>query len=106
MQAAIEADRQAPSNLRPPPFRADIEGLRAICVIAVVFYHAFPSLVPGGFVGVDIFFVISGYLITQLLLNESERSGRIDLLQFVARRIRRILPVATLALCCTAGSVL
>jgi peptidoglycan/LPS O-acetylase OafA/YrhL len=83
-------------------FRADVEGLRAICVVAVVMYHAFVSIVPGGFVGVDVFFVISGYLITRLLITEYRQTGDIALSQFVGRRIRRILPAATLVLCCSA----
>lgn len=83
-------------------FRPDIEGLRAICVGAVVAFHAFPSALSGGFIGVDVFFVISGFLITQLLLREIEATGRVDLLDFWARRIRRILPAATLVLCATA----
>lgn len=83
-------------------FRPDIEGLRALCVGAVVAFHAFPTMLPGGFIGVDVFFVISGFLITQLLLREIEASGRVDLGDFWARRIRRILPAATLVLCATA----
>lgn len=87
-------------------FRTDIEGLRGVCVLAVVFYHAFPQWVSGGFVGVDVFFVISGYLITRLLLNELRDTGRVDLLGFWQRRIRRILPVATFVLCAVALAAL
>lgn len=74
--------------------RADIQGLRAVAVLLVVAYHAFPSLVRGGFVGVDVFFVISGYLITGLLLRELNASGRIRFGAFYARRLRRLLPAA------------
>lgn len=83
-------------------FRPDIEGLRGVCVAAVVLYHAFPSALPGGFTGVDVFFVISGFLITQLLLREFKLTGRFDLADFWARRARRILPAATFVLCGTA----
>lgn len=72
-------------------FRGDIEGLRAIAILAVVGYH-YGLGIQGGFVGVDIFFVISGYLITGLLTNELRSSGRIDLLKFYGRRARRLLP--------------
>ena len=106
MQETERSDHQKGLSRQPPAFRADIEGLRAICVIAVILSHAFAANVPGGFIGVDIFFVISGYLITQLLLNEHDRTGSIDLLQFAGRRVRRILPVATLVLVCTAISTL
>lgn len=75
-------------------YRPDIDGLRAIAVTSVVAYHVGLHLVPGGFVGVDVFFVISGYLITRLLMGELEQTGQIDLLQFYARRIRRLLPAA------------
>jgi peptidoglycan/LPS O-acetylase OafA/YrhL len=79
-------------------FRADIQGLRAVAVGLVVLYHAgFPWL-SGGFVGVDVFFVISGFLITQGLVKELERRGTISLAGFYARRVRRILPAATAAL--------
>jgi len=73
-------------------YRPEIDGLRAVAVLAVVLYHADASLLPGGFVGVDVFFVISGYLITRLLITEWERTGRIDFAAFYARRVRRLLP--------------
>ena len=76
------------------PRRADIQGLRAVAVLLVVAYHALPTLVPGGFVGVDVFFVISGFLITGLLLRELDETGSIGLAHFYARRIRRLLPAA------------
>ncbi|TFD11081.1 acyltransferase [Cryobacterium sp. TMT1-2-2] len=81
-------------------FRGDIEGLRAVAVIVVIFDHllGWPS---GGFIGVDIFFVISGFLITSLLLKEHARTGRISLVDFYRRRIRRILPVSLLVLVVT-----
>jgi peptidoglycan/LPS O-acetylase OafA/YrhL len=69
-----------------------LDGLRAIAVVAVVLFHFFPASVPGGFIGVDIFFVISGFLITGLLLAEHERSGRLDLTRFWKRRLRRLVP--------------
>ncbi|MCH9807856.1 MAG: acyltransferase [Alphaproteobacteria bacterium] len=87
-------------------FRTDIEGLRGVCVIAVVLYHAFPVLVSGGFIGVDVFFVLSGYLITGLLLKELHDTGRVNLLNFWQRRIRRILPAATFVLCAVAALIL
>ncbi|WP_034160220.1 acyltransferase family protein [Sphingomonas sp. ERG5] len=73
-------------------YRPDIDGLRTIAVGSVVAYHAFPALLPGGFIGVDIFFVISGFLITGILVREHERTGRVDLAEFYARRVRRLLP--------------
>jgi peptidoglycan/LPS O-acetylase OafA/YrhL len=75
-------------------FRPDIQALRAIAVSAVVGYHLWPAEIPGGFVGVDVFFVISGFLITRQLAGELARSGRISLTRFWARRIRRLLPAA------------
>jgi peptidoglycan/LPS O-acetylase OafA/YrhL len=68
-----------------------IDGLRAIAVLAVVAYHA-DLPVPAGFVGVDVFFVISGYVITRMLAREHAETGRIDFAAFYARRVRRILP--------------
>ncbi|MDC7711140.1 acyltransferase family protein [Vogesella indigofera] len=82
-------------------YRSDIDGLRALAVIAVVAYHAGIPGFSGGFVGVDVFFVISGYLISGLLLNEMEATGKVDLLAFYARRIRRILPMLLLVVATT-----
>ncbi|GAA4473520.1 acyltransferase family protein [Enteractinococcus fodinae] len=79
-------------------FRPDIQGLRAVAVGLVLLYHAGLSLFPGGYVGVDVFFVISGFLITGMLVRQAEEHGRIDLADFYARRIRRILPAATIVL--------
>lgn len=75
----------------PIRYRADIDGLRAIAVVAVVLFHAFPERIPGGFVGVDIFFVISGFLITGILIDEAQRS-EFNILRFYQRRINRIFP--------------
>ena len=74
------------------PYLPGLDGLRAIAVTAVMIYHADHNWLPGGFLGVEVFFVISGYLITQLLVNEFERKGRIKLGQFWMRRFRRLLP--------------
>ena len=79
-------------------FRPDIQGLRAVAVIAVLLFHVWPDVVPGGFIGVDVFFVISGFLITGLLLREIESSGSISLLRFYERRVRRLLPAAVFVL--------
>lgn len=77
-------------------FREDIEGLRALAVLSVVLFHFGVETIPGGFVGVDIFFVISGYLTSGLLLTELERTGSVDLWRFYGRRARRLLPLALL----------
>lgn len=73
-------------------YRADIDGLRAISILAVVTFHVGILYVHSGYVGVDVFFVISGFLITKLLLEEKARTGKIDLVGFWARRVRRLLP--------------
>lgn len=78
-------------------YRPDIDGLRALAVLAVLAFHAFPVLTPGGFVGVDVFFVISGYLISRHLLMQLE-SGSFSIRGFYARRIKRIFPALTLIL--------
>ena len=70
-------------------YRADIDGLRALAILPVVLFHAFPNLLPGGFIGVDIFFVISGYLITSILLKDMQ-AGSYSIKTFYARRVRRI----------------
>ena len=77
-------------------FRPDIQGLRALAVLLVIVAHAGFTTFAGGFVGVDVFVVISGFLITSLLVREATRSGRISLGGFYARRARRILPAAAL----------
>jgi len=74
--------------------RADVQGLRALAVLLVIAAHAGIGVFSGGFIGVDVFFVISGYLITSLLLHEVERTGRVSIAGFYARRARRILPAA------------
>src|SRR3954453_14012781 len=80
-------------------YRPDIDGLRAFAVLAVVLYHAFPKVVRGGYVGVDVFFVISGFLISSLLFTEMSE-GRFSFATFYGRRIRRIFPA--LAVCLAA----
>jgi peptidoglycan/LPS O-acetylase OafA/YrhL len=82
-------------------FRPDIEGMRAIAVTLVLLFHGYRHPFTGGFVGVDVFFVISGFLITSLLLREQTRSGRISVLGFYARRARRILPASALLVVAT-----
>ena len=79
-------------------FRPDIEGMRAIAIVAVLLCHAGLPFFAGGYVGVDVFFVISGFLITRLLLGELEGTGRISLRRFYARRARRLLPLSAVLL--------
>ena len=107
VQSLLEHRRRAPDPANSTggksatrTFRGDIEGLRAVAVVVVIFDHllGWPA---GGFIGVDIFFVISGFLITSLLLKEHARTGRISLVDFYRRRIRRILPVSLLVLVVT-----
>jgi peptidoglycan/LPS O-acetylase OafA/YrhL len=74
-----------------PSYRPDIDGLRAIAVLAVVIYHAFPKILKGGFIGVDVFFVISGYLISTILYEDFSK-GRFSFANFYSRRIKRIFP--------------
>jgi len=88
-------------------FRPDIQGIRALAVGLVVVHHLVPTRLTGGYVGVDVFFVVSGYLITALLLREVERDGTVSLAGFYARRARRILPAATVVTVATVlGSLL
>jgi peptidoglycan/LPS O-acetylase OafA/YrhL len=79
-------------------FRTDIEGLRAVAIVAVLLCHAGIPLFAGGYVGVDVFFVISGFLITRLLLGELDRHGTISLRRFYARRAKRLLPLSAILL--------
>src|SRR3954467_1227872 len=78
-------------------YRADVDGLRAVAVLSVLGYHAFPGLLPGGFAGVDIFFVISGFLITGIILEDLQR-GRFTFANFYWRRVRRLFPALILVL--------
>ncbi len=101
---ASAAGAQAPGVATPAHrgFRADVEGLRALAVVLVLLYHAGLAVVPGGFIGVDVFFVISGFLITSLLVREVERTGRLSVVGFYARRAKRLLPAAAMVLAVTA----
>ena len=86
----------------PPHYRPHLDGLRTVAVYLVVLYHAGIGRFAGGFVGVDVFFVVSGYLVTQLLLRDLGTGGSIDLRRFYARRVRRLLPAAAVVLVVTA----
>nr|WP_281069206.1 acyltransferase family protein [Paeniglutamicibacter terrestris] len=86
-------------------FRPEIQGLRAIAVLMVIVHHLRPGALSGGFIGVDMFFVISGYLITAHLFREFRATGTIKLASFWARRIRRLLPLAFTVLLATAAAV-
>jgi len=87
-----------------PAYRPDIDGLRALAVLAVVLFHAFPSLLPGGFIGVDIFFIISGFLIGSIIMGEMEQQ-RFSFARFYGRRVKRIFPALALVMasCLVAG---
>jgi hypothetical protein len=84
-------------------YRPDVDGLRAIAVMLVVNFHGFPQAMPGGFIGVDIFFVISGFLITGIIARETGEQ-RFSLVGFYNRRIRRIFPALIVVLCARAES--
>lgn len=90
----MSASTYHPDSALPTKFRSDIQGLRAIAVVAVVLYHVGVPFITGGYVGVDVFFVISGYLITTHLLEALEKHKTIKFADFYAKRIRRILPAS------------
>lgn len=96
--ATAEGQSLRTSKRPAASFRPDIQGLRTIAVMAVVLYHLWPLRLTGGFVGVDVFFVISGYLITGHMFRELTRAEGFSLTTFWARRIRRLLPAAFLVL--------
>jgi peptidoglycan/LPS O-acetylase OafA/YrhL len=104
------SERVAPAatdSLTPrAPRYAGLDGLRAIAVLTVMLFHLTPGLLPGGFLGVDIFFVISGFLITSLLLTEHANTGVIRLREFWRRRARRLLPAlgVLILVCCGAAA--
>ncbi len=83
-------------------YRPDIDGLRAVAVLAVVVFHAFPAALPGGFVGVDVFFVISGFLISRIILEQLEQRS-FSLADFYVRRVKRIFPALVVVLAATYG---
>ncbi|WP_217629153.1 acyltransferase family protein [Sanguibacter gelidistatuariae] len=93
---------RAPQARASPVFLPEVQALRAIAVTGVVVYHLWPGLLPAGFIGVDVFFVISGYLISSHMMSERARTGRFDLGAFYVRRVRRILPAASLVVAVTA----
>jgi peptidoglycan/LPS O-acetylase OafA/YrhL len=97
----------ARQRLTRPAYRADIDGLRALAVLSVVIYHAFPNALRGGFIGVDIFFVISGFLISSIVFDNLEHDN-FGFLEFYSRRVRRIFPALVLVLltCLAFGWVL
>ncbi|MET0976615.1 MAG: acyltransferase family protein [Leifsonia sp.] len=106
VKAASASQRPVASGSeRERPVRGDIQALRAIAVVAVMLFHLWPDRLTGGYVGVDVFFVISGFLITSHLVREAETSGRIRITVFWARRARRLLPAALLTLVVTAIGV-
>lgn len=89
---------RSPEHAEPSRFIPHVQGLRAIAVLSVVLYHFWPARLPGGYIGVDIFFVISGFLITAHLMRELTATGTVRLGQFWARRARRLLPASLLVL--------
>ena len=84
-------------HLTHPQYRADIDGLRAIAVLSVVGFHAFPSWIQGGFIGVDVFFVISGFLISTIIIGNLEKNS-FSFIEFYSRRVKRIFPALLLVL--------
>lgn len=95
-----QRDTDAAASLSHPSYRPDIDGLRAVAVLSVVFYHAFPASGRGGFVGVDVFFVISGFLISTIIAGNLAR-GTFSFGEFYVRRIKRIFPALLLVLAAT-----
>lgn len=101
----LETLRGTVAEEHPRAFRPDVQALRALAVVLVVWYHADLPGFHGGFLGVDVFFVISGFVITGVLLKERRQKGSNSLVDFYGRRIRRILPAATLVLVLTLFAV-
>jgi peptidoglycan/LPS O-acetylase OafA/YrhL len=108
VEPSVSIAGQPPTIGTQLPYRPGLDGLRALAVTGVVLYHAGVSWMPGGFLGVDVFFVLSGYLITSLLLAERRRKGRVGFKAFWARRARRLLPAVLLVVfvCLLAASTI
>ena len=85
------------SSITPPRYRPDIDGLRAFAVLSVIIFHVFPGFCKGGFVGVDVFFVISGFLISKIIIEDLSREG-FDYKKFYSRRVKRIFPALVIVL--------
>src|SRR6476620_10240961 len=85
---SLQMANEMRQNYQSASFRPDIEGLRGIAILIVVLFHCGVPGFSGGFVGVDVFFVLSGYLITGLLVDEVQKQSKLSLLQFYARRVR------------------
>ncbi len=100
LRPSVTQSRAFPSN-RSSNFRTDIEGLRGIAILVVVLFHCGVPIFNGGFVGVDVFFVLSGYLITGILVAEAKKPSGVSVLQFYARRVRRLLPASCFSLLIT-----
>ena len=86
-----------PRSFSRPKYRSDVDGMRALAILSVLIFHAYPSSLPGGFVGVDIFFVISGYLISSIIFR-GLTLGTFSFFDFYARRVRRIFPAVTVVI--------
>src|SRR3954464_9499352 len=89
---SMSVGREAPQQIGRLPYLPGLDGLRALAVVAVMIFHANHEWLSAGFLGVEVFFVISGYLITLLLIGEHERAGFVNLRAFWGRRFRRLLP--------------
>ena len=98
LRATNRSSGKSDHTSRKGSFRPDVEGLRAVAVVVVLLYHAGVPFAGGGYVGVDVFFVISGFLITGLLLKELEQTGTVSLARFYARRAKRLLPMTVVVL--------
>lgn len=90
-------NRPNPQSFSRPKYRPDVDGMRALAILSVLIFHAYPSTLPGGFVGVDIFFVISGYLISSIIFR-GLTLGTFSFFDFYARRVRRIFPAVTVVI--------
>ncbi|MFC8943443.1 acyltransferase family protein, partial [Streptomyces griseoincarnatus] len=91
---AATPDGSLEHSARPRKFRPEVQALRALAVLLVLVYHIDPAALPGGYIGVDVFFVISGFLITGHLWREASTTGGVNLKKFWAARARRILPAS------------